>query len=94
MTGKFLAEVIAELFPRVAPYAFPPADFAFDRETNRVTEREIRIFLDAASKKHSASGPNGVHFRILSRSAGLMCSSLSSLYTACFEEASFPKQWR
>ena len=36
MTGEFFAEVIAELFPRIAPYAFPPAGFAFDRE--RVTE--------------------------------------------------------
>ena len=32
MTGEFPAEVVAELFPRVAPYAFPPADFAFDRK--------------------------------------------------------------
>ena len=29
-TGKFLAKVIAELFSRVALYAFPPANFAFD----------------------------------------------------------------
>ena len=57
MTGEFLAEVIAELFPRVAPYAFPPADFAFDRERDRVTEGKIRILLDAASKKRSAPGP-------------------------------------
>ena len=54
---EFLAEVIAELFPRVAPYAFPPANFAFVRERDRVTEGEIHILLDAASKKRSAPGP-------------------------------------
>ncbi|EEB16088.1 endonuclease/reverse transcriptase, putative [Pediculus humanus corporis] len=94
MTGEFPAEVIAELFPRVALYAFPPAGFAFDRDRDRVTEGEIRILLDAASKKRSAPGPNGVHYRILGRSVEVMCSRLSSLYTACFEEASFPKQWK
>ena len=94
MTGEFLAEVIAELFPRVTPYAFTPADFVFDRERDRVTEREIRILLDEASKKRSTPGLNGVRYRILGRSAGVMCLRLSSLYTACFEEASFPKQWR
>ena len=94
MTEEFLAEVVAELFPRVAPYVFSPADFAFDRERDRVTQEEIRILLDAASKKRSAPSPNGVHCRILGRSVAVMCSRLSSLYTACFEEASFPKQWR
>ena len=54
MTEEFPAEVVAELFPCVAPYAFPPADFAFDRERYRVTEGKIRILLDAALKKRSA----------------------------------------
>ncbi|EEB10244.1 conserved hypothetical protein [Pediculus humanus corporis] len=94
MTEEFPAEVVAELFPRVAPYAFPPADFAFDRERYRVTEGKIRILLAAALKKHSAPGSSGVHYRTLGRSAGVMCSRLSSLYTACFEKMLFPKQWR
>ena len=94
MTEEFPAEVVAELFPRVAPYAFPPADFAFDRERYRVTEGKIRILLDAALKKRSAPGSSGVHYRTLGRSAGVMCSRLLSLYTACFEKVLFPKQWR
>ena len=94
MMGEFLAEVIAELFSRVAPYAFHPARFAFDRDRDRVTEKEIRILLDAASKKRSAPSPNGMHYRLLGKSVGVMSSRLSSLFTACFEEASFPKQWK
>ena len=35
---------------------------------------------------------NGVHYRILGKSAEVLCSRLSLLYTACFEEALFPKQ--
>ena len=68
MTRKFLAKVIAELFPRVAFYAFPPSDFAFDRKRDRVTEREIRIPLDA-DKKCAAPGRNGVHYRLLGKSS-------------------------
>ena len=65
------------------------------RLRSRTSHRgEIRVLLDAASKKRSAPGSNGVHYRILDKSAGGMCSRLSSLCTTCFEEASFPKQWR
>ena len=45
MTGEFLAEVIAELFPRVKPFAFPPADISYDVNRDRdtaVTEGEVR----------------------------------------------------
>ena len=82
------------LFSPIAPYAFPPADFAFNRERDRVTEGEIRILLDAASKKRTAPAPNGVHYRILGKSIEVMCAHLSVLYTECFAGASFPKQWK
>ena len=93
-TRDFLAEVIAELFPRVAPYAFRPPDFAFVRKRDRVTEGEIRTLLDATSKKRTALGPNGVHYWILGKFAEVMCARLSALYTARFRRALFPKQWK
>ena len=95
MTEEFLAEVIAELFPRVEPFAFPPADFPRDEIRDvAVTEREIRLLLDAASKRRSDPGPNGVHYHILGKSAGVLCARLSGLYTACFREATFPTPWK
>ena len=87
MTQEFLAEVIAELFPRVEPFAFPPADLSYDINRDRdtaVTEGEVCFLLDAASKRRSALGPNGVYYHILGESAGVLCACLSALYTACF----------
>ena len=53
MTGEFLAEVIAELFPRVEPFAFPPVDFPRDEIRDAaVTERKF-----AYSSKRPRRGP-------------------------------------
>ena len=93
MTEKFLAEVIVELFPRVEPFAFPPPDLSHDMNRDRdteVTEGDDRLLLDAASKSRSAPGPNGVHYRIIGKSAGVLYARLSALYAACFREATFP----
>ena len=62
--------------------------------TANAIEGEIRILLDAASKKRTAPAPNGVHYRILGKSIEVMCAHLSALYTECFAGASFPKQWK
>ena len=50
--------------------------------------------LDAASKRRSAPGPNGVYYCILGESAGVLCKRLSALYTACFRGATFPTPWK
>ncbi|EEB17940.1 endonuclease/reverse transcriptase, putative [Pediculus humanus corporis] len=93
MTEEFLAEVIAELFPRVEPFAFPPPDLSHDANRDRdteVTEGEVRLLLDATSKRRSAPDPNGVHYHTLGKSTEVLCA----LYTACFREATFPTPWK
>ena len=80
MTEEFLAKVIAKLFPRVEPFAFPPTDFPYDENRDTaVTEGEVRLFLDATSKRHSSPEPNGVHSRRVRR--GAVCASLRDLHS-------------
>ena len=72
-----------------------PADFPRDEIRDAaVTEGEVRLLLYAASKRCSAPGSNGVHYRILGESTGVLCARLSALYTACFREATFPTPWK
>ena len=95
MTEEFRAKMIAKVFPLVEPFAFPPADFPYDEYCDTaMTEREVRLLLDAVSKRRSVPGPNGVHYPILGKSTGVLCARLSALYTACFQEATFPTTWK
>ena len=67
--GKFLDEVIAELFPRVKQPVLPATDSGGGEDCEEVSVSEIRVLLDAAVKKRTTPGPNGMHYVILDKSA-------------------------
>lgn len=55
---------------------------------------EIRAPLDPAVNKRTASGPNGVHYVLLSKFAEVMGAHFSILQTVFLRTLTFPRQWK
>lgn len=63
---------MAELFPRIGPSVFPTTDSGEREDYEEVSVSEIQVLLDAAVKKWTAPGPNGVHYVILGKFAKIL----------------------